>query len=850
MIPRLGRLGRVGLAFDGGPTPCNRRAGRALGVVIGALALLAAAGALWTVLAHDDPIASREENATPGEPASASDRRDAKLDSILQPDAAPPARSRAEATTVELPSAAAGADIRPRIEERIDVRFVDAAGYPLADVHLTWHAPPRALEPSTAANQAVSDRRGRASLAFNRVKEPATTTQGVLLARRDGHAPASRSVSLPLDGSLDLGDWVLEGSTRVSGTVRAHGGETLADAQVTWLDATNLELGDDTSTLSRRLALALPGTVARTAGDGGFELDVPAGDRRLVALHERWSPVISELLRLEAGSVRTGIELVANKPTDKSVVAGIVLTPDATPAVGARVRMQARGSMATAYTDATGNFRFAVPRKSKVQLSASDPEGAAGVASLADIAAGTTDVVLQLVEPAWLELDVVDSDGLPIQRCSLFVQAAADGRDLSRALERECPGGRTRVAVPAETYFVEVFASDCAPARVGPFAVDSAGTLVRCVLVRGRGLSGVVTTQGGPARGATVSLHRRYDPPAERLGFRVRSQTQPEWSTTCGDDGRYFLPIARAGDYFVRATLGNHAPDELGPIACTTETSETHDLELGFGGELVVSVRTATSASVAGRPIAISRGDGAITTGRTDAKGRARFTRLTPGRWDARLLGDEPDVNDPITRFPGDTLDSIPWLCTVTEGGTTELELWIEATDAPFVLAGSLYLGDAPAATWLARWSDAAPDEPSATLDATGGFSLASLRGGARTVQFLGAPDAPCGPTVANMRITLEAPRQRWDLRIDVGTLRGTRESRLDTLLIHRVALEGGWFVSPLAEPGTSTFARCVPAGDGECLAVAADLPLEAQALESVRSVHVPPAGFADVEIP
>ncbi|MCE9596060.1 MAG: hypothetical protein K8S98_17865 [Planctomycetes bacterium] len=730
----------------------------------------------------------------------------------------------------------------------ITLRFVDEHGAALGNVVVGWiSADVREVELRDATS---SDAAGRASLRAPSDGKSAAGTQRTLEAAHAGFASARRAVTLPARGALDLGDWMLVRSGRVAGWIRGADGAPIEGAIVSEFESLGSWFDSGERTAASLAANRATSAFSRSGPDGAFSLELPAGVRQILATHAEWTSTITAPLEVEADRTRAGVVLTLAERADPRGIRGLVLQPGGEPAAGARVRVTTSGSTRWLRADDAGRFHAAVPKSEPAEVLALDPQGRFGEARATDVAAGTADLLLRLTELAHVELCARESNGAALDRFDVYVEDESGLVELARNVDRERPGGCTSVSVPNQRFVIEVYADGYAPARLGPFDPKPLPARLECTLELGVGLVGTVRVGDAAAPHAKVSLHAAYDPLGNRFDFLLRSEAEASWVAEADEHGRYFLPIGRSGHFYVRAELEGFAPADVGPLECTRDRTLEQEVRLERGGAIEVRLRSSAGARVAGRVVAVSRGDGFLETRRIDADGLAVFALRTPGRWEARSLADELPADQAIVYFPKSSTHEVPWNCTVRSGETTRVDLWLEGPPSPFELAGTLLVRGAPAVGWSAAWTDEESQDAGVRTDDAGRFTLPSSRGGRRELRVVSPPGVECAPMLVRASVALERARTEWRLAIETGSLHGTiGRGPPATLVLHRARIGDALVIAPLAEASETTFERCVAAGAGEIVRVQTARTLEEQTPEILRTVELEPGGSIEIDL-
>lgn len=727
----------------------------------------------------------------------------------------------------------------------VSARFVDVHGAPIARVEL------RVAHHSAVTARSGPD--GAAELRFDpdlRERLPGTVA---FEARGLGFARDQRSATVRPNERLLLGDWVLVLGGSVSGRVVDVDGRGVTEAQVACLRE-----GLETDWLARRrdalAGLARPGARALIQPDGSFLIeDVPAGSIRLVAVCEDRPAGVSEPLEVPAGELVSDVTIVMEDADGGTSIAGLVLDPDGRVVPHAEVRIAGGGTSYFITAGEDGRFRVQLGHEKPCDVTALDPERHHREATLQGIVPGTTDLVLRLTLAPEFELLVLSREGVPIERYAVATISARTSEVLAMQLEAERPEGRCAVGVPAQQFSVEVRANGWMAARLGQFSSETPPPRLECRLDPAGGVRGVVEAGGRPVPGARVALYEELRTRETYNGFPLRTSKDPALEAESDTDGRFSLSVERAGIYYLRAEVDGYACAELGPLELAPDGLREEHIELGRGGTIAVSVRSSSGASVAGKLVAISRGDGLARTQRTDEAGRTTFAGLTPGCWQVALSESEIDPRQGVLYSSTKTAGPIPSNCRVFEQETTRLDLLLEHDlEGECQLTGRLVIDGRPAEGWLAALDQEreALHEPRA-LSEPGVFRLAVDEPGSYRLNLRTDTADPNAMLVILDSVELAEGEQFWSLELDTGALEGMLPSfggaqALDFYRWQRGALA---CLAPLVPDAEGRF-RCarVPAGRGALVRYDPTRPLEEQTpvvlrelvLEAGQTLSVP----------
>lgn len=745
----------------------------------------------------------------------------------------PTGSSRREELAVESSAGSAEPSAMEEASAVVTTRFLDPSGAPVAGVELWSHSTPEAIAHSAGD--------GVARLALG--SEARSSESVTLTARRAGFAREQRSARLEPLVPLRLGDWVLVPGGGLAGRVVDEDGRALAGVQV----ACRRESLDEAQwAAARRLpleGLARPGSRDVSSADGSFVLtDVPAGSVQLVGVAEDRPAGLSEPVSVPAGGWASDVVIRMDPADGGSLLAGVVLAPDGRAAPRASVEIDGGGASYSLTCDERGRFELRATHTELCEVTAVDRARRHGEARLHGVRPGTTDLVLRLGEAAGLELLVRSREGEPIEHFAAAAIAARGAKVLAFLPESERPGGRHRLAIPAQAYLVEVRSNGWKPARLGPFEPGATVSSLEFALDPAGGIQGRVTAQGEPVPGARVGLYEQASANDTHNGFPLRTRTRPEREDVCDSDGRFSLSVERLGTYTLRAEAPDHALAELGPFPLTGDERCEETIELGQGGTLEARVRSTGGESVVGKLVAVSRGDGLAHTRRTDEEGRVRFERLTPGPWQVELSGAEIDPRSGSTYFGTGPAAEIPANCSVSEGEVTHVDLWLEEADAGVCrLEGRLVVDGEPAEGWSASLDSegGSPGQASIRLE-LGSFRLATDVPGTHLLTLRCDDPDPGAMLVIREAVALSEGQHTWSLELETGRVEGTLEAG-PGLLFHRWRQGSLECFAPLIPGEGGAFRARVPAGPGELVRLDPELPLEDQTPAVLRTLTLAP---------
>jgi len=701
-----------------------------------------------------------------------------------------------------------GADT-PRASECTTVlraRFLDPSGHPVAGVRLAC-AWPRA--------SATSGDDGRATLALALLASTDLRTLH-LRASASGYANVAWTARARDSEVTELGDILLGPAGRVRGRVQDEAGRPVAVAEV----RAAAGFGDDaTSRLHGPTDAVASGA---TDANGEFELDgVPVGPVRIWAGSPAsyWSA--SDPFELAAGARVEGLVLVVRPIPPENVLEIAVVDPDGAPVSGAAILYRREGGRSPGsgqgVADDYGRWRLVAEERVPHELRASDVDGALRPARISGALPGSGEVVLALGRPVPLRIVVRDEAGAPIERWRLEVRELAQVGNLESAvfLPRERAAGALELSLPLERFTLALSSEGFRDARLGPFDPVQVGEEIAVTLAALPKIRGIVHHDGEPIERARVSLHLATPAGIELSinGFPSRCEPTPAVTRETDERGEFALPLPGAGEYFLRAEAAGWSAADAGPIALAGETNvEGLHLELARGGTLEGEVRVDSGESLEGRIVALSRGDGLPFTVRTDAQGRFRIERVTPGAW---WIGPAERELAPgsfqAARLPSRAPVAIPANTAVEDGETQRVSVSFEVRLRTLV-RGELALGGQPARKWQVQVARAEAPTRSvrrAVLDDAGRFELGTPEPGLHVLSF---HDPARGAELYTLECAVELVEgeQRWQLDLPTGRVQG----RLALLARREDALE--WRAEPT--PGIAARGRVLPDAEGSFL--------------------------------
>ncbi len=700
-------------------------------VGIAAALVLTASVGVWVVV--DRPPETLAPATAPEPVAAAPDRAAPAVQSPENALASAPAVESREAAHGPAPAAIVerAAPVFASTDARVEVRFLDGAGRPVAGVAL-WLVSFEDLDPAT------SDADGRAHI---EVELPKPVISTPVRASRAGFATHFGEVTLTRGRTSYLGDVRLPPGGSVAGIVFAPSGAPAAGAKVI-VASPEMQRGAEEGRLIGPVGTeGVPHGV--TLADGSFRVDgVRAASVRVWAGGEdtRWT--FTEPIEVPANGVRGGVEMRLEALQVQDEISGIVLSPAGDPVPEAEVRYTGKSGGSTwsgsfpAGKD--GRFRHRIQIRGLHDFQAHDPAGRWPDASALSVEPGTHDLALQFPQPRRILVSVHARGGGPLVEFGANILSADKKRTLRPGNLEAHDRGRVELLLPSEPFVIDVRARGHGNALLGPWAPDEAPASAECTLDSLPGVRGRVLADGAPVAGAKLALYELAGEQAriERNGFLTRLHPEPEDTTTSDGEGYFQLDPTRPGGadsqrFFQRDAkearamavlcdangwaLAEFSPLEVDPAV----GADGIEIALVKGGAIEGRVLTAPGKEPAGIVVGIDRYDGKPRTQRVGPDGRFRFDRLTPGgyrvaRADAEL---NPGSNSTSWSSGGGVHAEYPTNTSVADGETTRFDLDLR-DDQPCVLIAQVSVNGGPATGWTAVLR---PEEGSTTRKCPGG---------------------------------------------------------------------------------------------------------------------------------
>lgn len=525
--------------------------------------------------------------------------------------------------------------------------------------------------------------------------------------------------------------------------------------------------------------------VTRTDPDGRFRLaGVPAGLVRIWGRKHGLMAGYTPPVEVRVGQESFGVELVLEPLRADNLVRGIVLAPDGTPIP--RAELDYRHYSASLHStesgdrkaDAHGRFEFELADDALLTLTASDPEGRWGKATVADVHTGELELELRLVEARVVRIAVQGARSERLTSYGLTITDASGDHVLTNLTQHEHADGSASFPLPTTPFLARVTAPGYALLELGPLDPALVGDSLEAFLEPLPGLRGRVLRDDVPVAGVEVTLHSGV--PADRIrrrnGFRVRMRRDAEDTTRTDDEGSFLLTPREPGEYFVRAQTSGRAPAEYGPFTVGSDLAGPEiELHLVEAGAIEGRVVLASGADGEGAVIGLTRGDGWARTQRAGPDGAFRFADLMPGPWQLELREEELNPGrthtQTVPRGGAPAFEDLEWSCTVYPGETTYFDLH-EVPEEHWPIQGRLTLNGESARGWTAALAPTGTFQidggPRTDLGADGSFVLEAASAGKHRLILRGMLDERGGQFLVDEIRTGGAP---WRLDLDVGEL-------------------------------------------------------------------------------
>ncbi len=745
--------------------------------VIVLIVVLGAVG-FWFFSRSSEPIAIAEGPSTSANAEPTSNATPAaKLESVAQ--SSSPERVATESEPIAS-SPTGKSNVDPKRVCTIVGRVIDEHGAPFAGAEIVAKHDKRHLETCGAD--------GRFSRAVD-ADPNASGSTSEMTAASQGFVPRTFEFVLKPGETTDVGDIVLIRGGRVSGRVVDERSLAVADARVVATPLRELYAGE-----ARRGQFW--DAIAETKSDalGAFLFDgLPPGHVRLFANREHFVNAVSEPVEVRPADETRDVVLTLAPEAADDFFDITVVEPDGTPSGGANVGYNYHGASESGSggetADANGHLHFVAMVKGPHSFHAEDRAHRFGPSVTGDLLPGVAPIVMRLTEKRTIALEVVDEHDKPLTKFGVTVERTSknsrSSNDISVPDEQQL-AGRAEVPVPGTTFDIRVTSPGHAYAELGPFEPDAAPTSLRAVLANLNGISGrVVNSKGEAIVGAELALADPVDPKRSTVvnGFQVERSFRNGSAATTDAQGEFIVFPETSGECWLRAEKSGFAAAIVGPIAFDAGSATSGvELVLSDGGTIEGRLLLPTGENTIGAIIGASFGDGFARTVRTDADGRFRFERLTPGRWLVKRCDEEisPNRTTSSTRTVKEPVE-LPWNCVVRDGATTHFDLDLRVDARPRIV-GRLAFGGKPASGWrleavnLGWQSDGSTNSE---LDHDGRFDVRVAAAGASTLRF-SDPSASDGFVQLTVKFDAHTGENSWERDFPVGSIDLVRTTEPD----------------------------------------------------------------------
>jgi len=660
--------------------------------------------------------------------------------------AAPPQRIKAPAAVAHAPStqrtsALASAqrtepstsepDPLARAPRGFDVRVVDERGDPISDVALDLlfiGLPEPTLTNAIRVAHVVFD----AATA----RDAAQREDAIVEFSMAGFATLRVSRSFQPAEVTWFGDVVMRPAGRLEGRVTDLNGAAVPHAHVWATSEAAVEEYDVELGPGRIVFQAAEETFADA--DGRYEFANLVDSRRNVwATSPRHAFTRRDSVAIRGGET-TRLDLKLVPLTAPRAIAGVLLDADGEPARGTVRLYGPDGSTSwdhECWASFDGRFEVRVARPETVwRLVALDFEGKCAPLER-EVRAGEIDLRLQFDASAAIAARVIDEEERPIAGAWVYAMGR-DGAGIEGTNGRAGVDGRARVRWPWSAVAVGATAPGY---RVNTVDAPQEGEEVVVKLQRGPGISGRVTFDGEPVRGASLALYRTVDGDG---AFRAHIEdgreldllqfVAPQKSSygSSGADGGFTIRAPSSDGegirpYMLLASAPGYATAIVGPLDLDDESRlEDVRVELTRGGGVHGRVASATGESLAGWRVLLADGRGDLRQVDLSPDGEFRIQALAAGLWQIAIA-------------PAGPLRLVRWRPTeVRAFGTRTVEV-VEGEFAEWngefappqrvVLEGRLHIDAEPMGLWTASASPIDGEGAAARvpLDADGAFYLA-----------------------------------------------------------------------------------------------------------------------------
>jgi hypothetical protein len=514
-------------------------------------------------------------------------------------------------------------------------RLIDPKGNPVAGANVQA-TPSSGLSPGdfppdgqASGREAVTDADGAFSLSGFRDGELLT----LRFARRGFSTRTLTRIETPLAEPLTV---ELTPAARIAGTVLDEAGNPITGAKL--LLAEDRQQGAGAA--RGRLVAA-----AETGSEGRFELeDLAPGRFRLSALAPGFLPETRAGLTLTAGSAIDGIEIVVLRG---ATLEGRVLTPDGSPAAGARVIVldqPAEAGLGLAgrpetLADSEGHYQLGGLSKGDRKVHAGLPEFQPARRQI-QVQEGVNQLDLRLGKGFEVSGRVSGPEG-PVAGAALRLLPLDTTEAPSSAASG--PDGAFRFkAVAAGRYRVQTekpgYASDADEIQI-------AGTSVTGLDIR--------LKRGSAIAGRILGLD--FQDLSEVQIVATSSDDRPGQAGQIAYEGHYRIEGLGPGEWKVIATLPSQGRQAGGQISLDDSQPEAR-LDLEFAAGFALSGRVELGGSpVGGALILVEAGDGSGGNAVTGPDGRFRVDGLRPGAYSLTALDPRSNLrSDQRLEIEGD----------------------------------------------------------------------------------------------------------------------------------------------------------------------------------------------------
>jgi len=471
---------------------------------------------------------------------------------------------------------------------------------------------------------------------------------------------------------------------------------------------------------------------------------IPEGEIRLWAGGGEHQVVWSPSVEIRRGMLTHDVVLTLGVLNREDFIRVTVVDPNGDPVGGARLKSEYSGFTSGSSSTTLNNEGVAVigyrPRSPR-DLHATDGKGRYGDASRKGVVGGE-EVVLQLSEPAFMELHITTESGV-LDGLKVSIYDAESGEYLTYMRNLQPGASIQRLSLPSEDFVLRVSASGHEELEVGPFKGRAAPKETSIHLKAIPGVRGLVLAADRPLMGASVELYRLSKNRRTVNGFPSRVISSPSTSGKTDASGAFALTLRDSGNYYLRVEADGYAPGEQGPFQIDADEG-LGDLQVDLSAGGAIEGRIFGPGGIGGHIVAISRGDAKATTTRSKSDGSFRFDGLTPGSWWVGLHDEEISPHGTSSSSSGRSFreSDIKVNCTVTEGQVTQFSLTLSAPGINMV-EGSLMLDGKPASEWSAALTEvegagglSSGGLPTCTLSADGSFKLQVKQEGTYRLQL------------------------------------------------------------------------------------------------------------------